>query len=149
MRILFVYLPLVLLALGFLLGIARLYRTLIFFLCWVTMCAAFYISSLVYGASHLNPSAMLVGIMLAALLALPSIWFATLFSFATSSPITPAPIMRVSDAYQGLDAAQKAQAHKLARKGAVLGAKHLAVFLRNKGYAASADALNDVSKLIR
>ena len=147
MRI-FMVLPLVLLALGFVLGVARLYRALMFFVCWFGLCAILYIGSMMYGIVNFDPATMLMGAMTAVLLALPSVWFATLFSFATSKKMSPAPVEVVYGAYQALDDSQKKKAHRLAKICLGLATKHGSTYLRGKGYNASADALGDVSKLI-
>lgn len=147
MRILLV-LPLVLLALGFLLGMARLYRTLVFFVCWMVLCSTLYIGSMMYGIVHFDPATALMGAIMAVLLALPSVWFATLFSFATSKQLDPAPIQQAYGVYQTLDDSQKEKVHRLARVGFALAAKHGSTYLRNKGYNASADALGDAAKLV-
>ena len=144
----FMVLPLVLLALGFLLGVAGLYRALIFFTCWMVLCSMLYISCMVYGIAYLDPAVMLVGVVLAVLLALPSIWFAMLFSFATSEPLNPAPIKQAYSAYQELDDSQKENVHRLAKIGLAFAAKHGSNYLRGKGHTFTADVLGDAAKLI-
>lgn len=143
-----VMLPLLLLTLGFLLGIARLYRTLIFFISWVVLCSVLYIGALMYGFVHADPATALMGAMAAALLTLPSIWFATLFSFATSSQVSPTPAQQVYGAYQALDNSQKKRVWGIARISLGLAAKHGATYLRKKGYRASADALGEAAKFM-
>lgn len=141
-------LPLVLLALGFLLGIARLYRTLIFFVCWVTLCAGLYISSILYGFAQAEPKVILMGGAIAVLLVLPSIWFAMLFSFVSSPKTNPTPIKQAYDIYQTLDDSQKEKVQQVAKAGLGIFAKHASTYLRNKGYPASADALGETARRI-
>lgn len=142
-----VLLPLILLAAGFLLGIAQLNRTLIFLVSWLTLCAAFYISSLMYGILYAEPIGW-VGALTAVLLALPSMWFATLFGFATSQPSDP-PIQRIYTAYRGLSKAQKRRVQGLAKTGLGVAARHGSTYLRNRGHTASADALDEMGRSLK
>ncbi|HUD02939.1 MAG TPA: hypothetical protein VMR46_02890 [Candidatus Paceibacterota bacterium] len=147
MRI-FMVLPLVLLALGFLLGVARLYSALVFFACWMVLVSALVVVSMIYGLAHFDLVTAMVGMVMAGLLALPSMWFAVLFSFATSKRISPAPVKVVYEAYQALDDSQKEKVHRLAKIGLAFAARHGSTYLRNKGHNVSADMLGDASKLI-
>jgi hypothetical protein len=62
----------------------------------------------------------------------PSVWLATLFSFATNKRVSPAPAERAYSAYQTLDDEQKRQVRKAAWFVITLAAKHSLGFLRNR-----------------
>lgn len=143
MRIVLVYLPLVVLTIGFLLGLARLWTAVVFLVAWLVLCELLVVASLVGWINVPPPMGLMVGL----LLALPSLWMATACSFATSAHKTP-PVAIAADAYDRLNPAQKAQLREAGRVTAKFAAKHLSKHLRDKGYGRSADALQQAGRLI-
>ncbi|MDB5225758.1 MAG: hypothetical protein JWL87_710 [Candidatus Adlerbacteria bacterium] len=147
MRIMFVYLPIVVLVVGWLLGRCRITRAIV---CLAVMMLSAQVLIIV-SLSKQEP----VYLLLAVLLSLFGIIGAVAFSFATSRQVSPAPVhyaavgvQKAAKAYQGLDPDTKSAIHKGTRLVAKFGAKHLGNHLRDKGYARTADALQQGGRLI-
>lgn len=142
-------LPLSLLAILFLLGYAQLYRALNFFIYWVVLCSVLCIGFLTFGFfEHFSFEMGLALALIAGFLLLLSVWFATIFSAATSPKVSPPPIEKVYDEYQKLDDSQKEKLQLLTKAGLRLATKHGSIYLRKKGHLISAEAIDEVNKNI-
>lgn len=140
---LLVALPLIVLVVGWLLGCASIRRAIIFLFVWVVVCEI----TAVWALLSFNDPRGLIFALLAILLGTLGPLTATLFSF-TAAPVEHPPIAIAAEVYDSLDATQKDVLHKRLRLGAKFIAKHGGNYLRDKGYARSADALQDGGHLI-
>ena len=140
----FITLPLIVLALGFLVGRARLKTAGAFMVVWallgeLSICIGFFVTVAID-----NPFPLFVGIWGAVVLALPSIWFAVLWSLATSKKVTPTPAKVAIDAYGALSETHKARLSKALRASATVGARHL----RQRGYGLAGDILGVCAEIL-
>lgn len=150
-RQLFILLPVIILATGWLLGRMRLYRAMIGFGLWIlfSMIVGAYLT--IIGAADSNPMLFFTGGLVAVLLGLFAPWVAIIVSL-TSKRITPAPAQVIASgvvtAYQNLDDTQKSKLHATALKGAPIIARGFAAYLEKKGWAATAGAIRETSQLL-
>jgi len=150
MKLLFVYGPIAVVALLFLLGFLRLRRTIAFALCYVLLCAAIAFGGLLWSAGNIREGAI-SGLVIAicAIGALPlSFLFALLFGVATSKPVSPAPVEEVARVYSSLDDHQKEAFWKAAKFGAKFAAPTVAAFLTTKGLTGTAHLIRKGSKML-
>lgn len=147
MRFIFVYLPIIILVVGWLLGRCRITRALA---CLAIIMAVSEVSLVVSILTH-DPTWLLFGLLLMLL----GIVLSVAFSFATSTQMTPAPIEHMVDAsarmtkvYQGLSPETKQKVNAFARGGTKILLQGFAKHLKGKGYNAGADALRHTAKLI-
>ncbi len=139
MRIMFVYLPIIILVVGWLLGRCRITRALICLAVMMLSAQALLITSLV----KQEPGYF----VLALVVAMFGIVASVAFSFATSKQVEP-PVLVAVEAYQGLDPATQDKLLRLGRLALKLGAKHVGNHLRDRGHTRTADALRDGSRFV-
>jgi len=139
MRILFVYLPIIILVVGWLLGRCRLTRAIV---CLAIMMIASQMLLLTSIAKQ-EPAYL----FLALVIAMFGIVTSVAFSFATSKQVEP-PVLVAVEAYQGLDPATQDKLLRGARLAFKFGAKHVANHLRDRGHVRSAEALHQGSRLV-
>ena len=148
MRTVLILIPVLVLVVAWLFGAARLKRAFVFFSVWAMLCATLYVVSTLglllgafqHPAPNFTPLLLMIG---AVVLMLPSFWFATLFSVATSAQIRPAPVEHIAEAYKGLDENHKKLINKAVHKAAPLVMKNLGNYLKKKGWNASGNLLRE------
>lgn len=139
MRILFIYLPIIILVIGWLLGRCRITRAVV---CLGVMMLASQVLLLTSFVKQ-EPGYFFLALGIAAFGIITSV----IFSFATSKQVEP-PVLKAVEAYQGLDPATQDKVRRGARLAAKFAAKHVGNHLRDRGYSRSADALQQGSRLI-
>lgn len=142
-------LPLALLVILFLLGYAQLYRALNFFINWIALCSIICLVLLIFGFfDQFSFEQIVILVLIAGFLFLPSVWFATYYSVVTSPKMDPPPIEKIYNEYQKLEEPQKEKLQLFAKVGLRLATKHGSDYLRKKGHHISAEAIDEVNKNI-
>lgn len=147
MKVIFVFFPLVLLAIAFIFGYARLGRAAVFFLSWVTMCSMLYVHAFVSGIGTSDPRFLLLA-GLALLLTIPSILFAALVGVSNKKQPGQSPADIGVELYQGLSDDEKKKVQDVARKGGAIAARNLGAYLEKKGYVSTGNSLREISHLL-